>query len=358
MRIMAQLDVSGASANNYDSQDLPTGFTTTKCNTLYLINMSNLCYNVSFTGGSGAVINGHLPNNWARPFKVNGNYDRVRIVGANNPVGASTPAFSHIVMESYMPDEDVSHLADTPIPNPQQVGATSSTSTLSNEGNPSPTLVIDIGDINFSQLFTFYNDGSCLWAVDQAGVKHQVLRVNNAGTPLQLGQAGDLSEILGQMKVDQLATLTGLTDVGNLSQTGGSVIITGNGQGSIHLGQVAQGDIIDTSGGTVFYKAPTTIQFQIPSGTNVASIVGTTFACPTINASTRLNLAQSGYDHLSQFSGTGSGTFGTGLSVAPSGIYCDPCTVNGSSQTWGATIATSSGVTTGAGLAWFGQASH
>lgn len=247
-----------------------------------------------------------------------------------------------------------------PVSVPAQTVSTSlgTTTSLTNKGNPSPTLVIDIGDLNFADLILIYNDGSCTWAVDQAGVKHQVITVSNSGNPLKLGQAGDITEVLGQLKVDQLSTFAGITDVGALNQTGGTVIITGSGQGSVHIGQVAQGDIIDTSGTIVFYKAPATIQFQIPSGTNVASIVGTTFACATINASTRLNLAQSGWDHLSQFSGTGNGTFGTGLSVVPSGIYTNCCSSSGSSQTWGATIATSSVVTTGASLAWFGQAIH
>lgn len=256
----------------------------------------------------------------------------------------------------YAPNEQVDEvgtLGNSPIGGAIQA-STSLTSTLSNEGNPSPTLVIDIGDLNFTDLFTLFNDGSCIWYVDQTGVKHLAIRVNNVGTPLQLGQAGDTSEVMGQLKIDQL-----LSAILGASITGGSIILTGNGAGSLHLGVIAQGDILDTSGASTFLKAPTTVSVQVPSGTTIGSFTSSGLAMgANALSATRVNFAQSGFDHVGAFSGTGSGTFGTGLSVAPSAMFCDPCTVNGSSQTWGATIATSSGVTTGAGLAWQGFASH
>jgi hypothetical protein len=73
--------------------------------------------------------------------------------------------------------------------------------------------VEDIGDTNFAQLYTLNNDGSCSWSVDRSGVKHQVLKTQAAANSLQLGQSGDVSEILGQLKVDQLLTMAsqGLT---------------------------------------------------------------------------------------------------------------------------------------------------
>ena len=88
---------------------------------------------------------------------------------------------------------------------------TSNVQTLSNENSASSLLVIDMGDAvganGFAQIVTIYNDGHALWAVDQANVKHQVFKINIAGNPLQLGQAGDVTEILGKLLVDQHSAL-------------------------------------------------------------------------------------------------------------------------------------------------------
>lgn len=84
---------------------------------------------------------------------------------------------------------------------------TSSVQTLSNEGNASNTLVIDMGDTGNANLFTLYTDGHSIWKVDQSGVLHQVMKVQVSGNPLQLGQAGDITEVLGQLIVDQAVTL-------------------------------------------------------------------------------------------------------------------------------------------------------
>jgi hypothetical protein len=54
---------------------------------------------------------------------------------------------------------------------------------------------------------------------------------------------------------------------------------------------------------------------------------------------------------VSRFTGTGSGTVATGL-TNPFSIMADPCNVSGSSQTFGATRASSSVVTVGAALGW------
>ena len=159
---MAKLDLSSATAT-FDSGDLPTGFTSTACNTLYLINNSNLTFQVTFTGGSGQPVIGHLPNQWARVFKVNGNYDRVRVTGSDNPNNATTPAFSYLVVESYLSSEDVSHLADTPITAPTTfVGPAVVTATnLVNTGNVLGTNVITTQPVSDSNnTFTLDNAGN------------------------------------------------------------------------------------------------------------------------------------------------------------------------------------------------------
>lgn len=134
----------------------------------------------------------------------------------NPPIQLLLPVF-------YVPGEKVPEtptLGNSPI---SGVAQTSSIQTLSNEGSAANLLVIDMGDTAFNQLVALFNDGHALWAVDQSGVKHQVIKINIAGNPLQLGQAGDIVEILGGEKVDQTfesvgnatfdgtATVTGVT---------------------------------------------------------------------------------------------------------------------------------------------------
>lgn len=75
-------------------------------------------------------------------------------------------------------------------------------SSVSNENNASGTLVYDSGDTAFNKLVQLFNDGSVLWYVDQSGIKHQVFSINNTGNPLKLGQAGDTTEVVGNIQVD------------------------------------------------------------------------------------------------------------------------------------------------------------
>lgn len=202
---------------------------------------------------------------------------------------------------------------------------TSSVQTLSNEGNAANTLVIDLGDSAIADLVKWYNSGSIVWQVDQSGVAHYVIRVNNSGNPLQLGQAGDVTEVLGQLKIDQATSVasggiavtggtstdtlstsstssfggkvtissggmsvTGGTSTDSLSVSGTSSLDNGNittdGSGDILLkggkiGQSSYGDVIDASAGNastnpaVYYKCPAngSVIIQTPSGTSIAT---------------------------------------------------------------------------------------
>jgi hypothetical protein len=147
------------------------------------------------------------------------------------------PPVSMINITYYAPGETVPPgytLGNSPI----GIGGTVQTSsiqTLSNEGSASQ-LAIDLGDTIFNQLVALYTDGHALWAIDVGGVKHQVLKVSLTGNPLQLGQAGDIAEILGELQIDQSLTLSA-PFINNPS------VVTQNGSisGSVKMYQVMQG---------------------------------------------------------------------------------------------------------------------
>jgi hypothetical protein len=122
------------------------------------------------------------------------------------------------------------------------------------------------------------------------------------------------------------------------------------------LGVSASGDVIDASTGADTYikcRSGGNINFQSPNGTTVAHFD----TSGQLNVSHSIILVSGSLGQLKNFSGTGSATVATGI-TNPTSICFDPCTASGSSQTLGGTIASSSVVTAGAGLAWAGTAWH
>ncbi len=87
------------------------------------------------------------------------------------------------------------------------VPVSTSTNAVTAEGAAINTEVIDIGPVGNLKVIDIFND-HFIWSVVQAGVAHQILKGNIAGNPLQIGQAGDVSEVLGKFTIDQLLTLT------------------------------------------------------------------------------------------------------------------------------------------------------
>ena len=117
------------------------------------------------------------------------------------------PPVSIIMPTYFAPGETV---PATPILGNSPVGiggsvSTSSVQTLSNETNGTGFKVIDIGTTTNNDLLDIFTD-SFLWKVLQAGIVHQVLKGQTSGNPLQLGQAGDITEVLGQLLIDQIPT--------------------------------------------------------------------------------------------------------------------------------------------------------
>lgn len=157
---------------------------------------------------------------------------------------------------------------------------------------------------------------------------------------------------------------SGVTVANNLAVAGTSSLDNGaivtDGTGGIlytgKLGVSSAGDVIDAStGASTYFKARSggAINFQTPDGTTTVSISSSGF----LTLVHSLNLVVGSLGQLSTFNGTGNQTVATGV-TNPTAIAFDPCTVSGSSQTIGGTVASSSVVTTGSGLAWRGTAWH
>jgi hypothetical protein len=115
------------------------------------------------------------------------------------------PPVSKLMATYYAPGEvpdPIGTLGNSPIGGGVQ---TSSVQTLSNEGGGAGIEVIDIGTSTTAKLLDIFND-HFVWSVQQTLVAHQVLKGQTSGNPLQIGQAGDVTEILGQLSVDQALT--------------------------------------------------------------------------------------------------------------------------------------------------------
>lgn len=116
-------------------------------------------------------------------------------------ITAGPALISEVLIEYYAPGEQITEVFPAPIV--RQVASTvASTQTLSNEGNPSNTEVIDIGDVTFTKLIDIFNDGHANWSIDVSGTKHTIFQIALSGNFLQLGQSGDNVEVLGTLIVD------------------------------------------------------------------------------------------------------------------------------------------------------------
>ena len=218
----------------------------------------------------------------------------------------------------YAPGErvpDTPQLGNSPIGISGAV-ATSSVQTLSNEGNPAGTLVIDMGDATIANLIKIFNDGHATWSVDQSGTAHAVFTINSAGNALQLGKSGDTVEQLGNELVDGTLTVDGLT-----TATGG--VQLGSGAGNfVSSGSTGNSKMLDgTNGNDVFIN---------PSATGAGHVIGFVtnatqrggvndqgiFA--TSNASQGYTFPNGNFlPNLSFFTGTGSGTYTHGFGSGP-----------------------------------------
>lgn len=217
-----------------------------------------------------------------------------------------SPPVSKLLMTYYAPGEPLPqsmNLGNSPV-GIGGVVQTSSIQTLSNESSASGLLVIDMGDSpGFSQIFTLYNDGHCLWAVDQGGTKHQVIKVQTSANPLQLGQAADTTEVLGNLTVDGTVLINGTT---SLNAQNGAIIHQGANT-TIDASQAAN-VVINAPGvnGNINFQHNGTQDFH--SGPGLWLDSGS------------VNLLTGSFSRISKFTGTsasGSVTVSHGLGAVP-----------------------------------------
>lgn len=216
--------------------------------TVLLFNESGAGLQCSFIGGGGGFF---LPAGAWTPIPV--------------PPGASQ---INCTVTYLMPNSQVAVLAATyynpneAVPQTMTLGnspiaggnVSSSVNTLSNEGNPTNTLVIDIGDLTLAQLWKIYTDHFAI-SVDQGGTAHTVLQGNTSGNPLKVGQAGDTTEILGQLLIDQLVTaIAGMVINQITGPSSGNLNITAGSSGLIFLQDAPASNQLEISSAGITLK--------------------------------------------------------------------------------------------------------
>lgn len=143
--------------------------------------------------------------------------------------------------------------------------------TLSNEGNSSTSLVIDIGDLTFAQLIEIFAGGQATWKVDQSGTAHVAFTVNAAGNALQLGQASDTVEVIGALQVDVALTLPNGQNLKAINLSSGGVLepILGfgaSGDAFVWSGVAGRSVVLNDQGGTnmMIINTGAGATFQVP----------------------------------------------------------------------------------------------
>lgn len=177
------------------------------------------------------------------------------------------------------------------IPPVPVTGATAVASSIDNEGNPIGTSIIKSGITGVGTPIQIFNDGSSSWSVDASGVLHKVITTNLSGNFLQLGQAGDFTEVLSQLQTDQNVTfIVGGNTIGGVDSTG--VKITGAGTafrmlaGSLSRVVTVGDTTIANAGTSVSHSLGVVPDFVIPVhdlGAANADVIGINFG--TMSAS-------------------------------------------------------------------------
>ena len=162
----------------------------------------------------------------------------------------TNPQVSKLLLTYYAPGEQVPQsmtLGNSPI------GGSTATAgnVLSNEAATLGSKIIDIGIVGNTDMLDIFND-HFLWKVIQSSVAHQVLAGNNAGNPLQLGQAGDITEVLGKLLIDQVPSATATPPTGT-----GSITVYEMTFGQLKIAVVLQTNFKNTSASQFTLALPT-----------------------------------------------------------------------------------------------------
>lgn len=245
---------------------------------------------------------------------------------------------------------------------------TSSITTLSNEGQVPGTQVIDMGDVTFAQLIRLFNDGHGIWSVDQSGIKHTIFSINASGKPLQIGQIGDVTEVLGTLVPDNgintntirdnvtgvtQATLTtaGITIL-NLLNTAGGIAL---GTGTANVAKSGQGQsVIDCSSDvdTWINPAASGAGHVIHMSTNATERFFIDDNGAHIGAGKSYFFRLNSIGSISTFTGTGTGTYNHNNDGTPFFVVPIVTVAGSATQGYDSANATQVHVTLGAALAF------
>jgi hypothetical protein len=280
------------------------------------------------------------------------------------------PPVTFLFTDYYYPGEDISLggvLGNSPIGIGGTISVTNVTA-LSNETNPINTLVIDVGIPGNTLLLQIFND-HFIWSVLQSGVVHQVLKGNTSGNPLQIGQAADVSEVLGNLTVDGTAQSGTFTFNNGASMASGDLALNAHGITSAGLIQSTTFESLNyhdssgndgmviTAGATTRIQSAGQVAIQVPGGTTRFSVIstgasvtgtlgvsGNTTFTGNIVFNTGSSLSAVGFG-----SGSGTGTYTHTLGVTPQWVGLSPHFVG--SMTMGYDSETSSNVHVTCGVA-------
>lgn len=189
---------------------------------ILIYNQTPLNIDLDFLNGSTDVIHAWEANWW----RLDGDTKQIEWMIDADSLTVNPPPVDAVFLTLYQANENVPGTYPVSLLYQTSIGGTVSTSgnSLSNEGNPINTEVIDIGPTGLPKMLDLFND-HFIWSVVIGGVAHQVLRGQASGIPLQVGQANDVTEILGQLQIDQAFT----TDNGNIGSDGlGDFTVNGN----------------------------------------------------------------------------------------------------------------------------------
>lgn len=192
--ITRTIDLSGV-VMPYSVPPLPTNVSG-KSGTIYVINMSDICWSLYFgKDTSNFATAAHVPSWWARPFCIPSTVDALSFVSTQMPPGYVEPAFNHLAVETYLAGEDTSKLTDTPIS--IQQGPTSSKLTtaqqLQNDGN-SIQQWIEATPIGApSSVYSLNTDGTGFIGILVGGVVVKWLQLANTAPLVDI----TASQILG-----------------------------------------------------------------------------------------------------------------------------------------------------------------